>query len=176
MGMIEIKRPIHSTFVIAHDLNASGLTVYASVQNLSPLSPNYLKFWNPTMVVWQTTSVPILLPPVTESPHLYMTVFDHLALSGTNDDLYSVRVVEATTGFADTTFFRFGDACDERMQHVVDFLIPARKEIHRVTDRQVRISCFDADTDGAEVLRVTVAHDPSGAQPEETQLVVTAPV
>lgn len=176
MGMVEIKRPLHSTFVIAHDLNLSGLSVFASIQNLSPSSANYLKFWNPITALWQETSVPVMMPPATQSPHLYLTVFDHLAMSGANDDLYAVRVVEAETHFTDTTFFRFGDACDERMQHVVDFLIPARKEIHRITDRQVRVSCFNAESEGDEVLRVTVSHDPSGAQPEETQIVITAPV
>jgi hypothetical protein len=48
-----------------------------------------------------------------------------------------------------------------------------RKEITRVTDNHIRITCWDAPTAGNKTLQLDVSHDSSGAQPEEIQLNTT---
>ena len=126
-------------------------------------------FWNQTTNAWQTLAVSNQLVEMPSNLGWYTATLSHALMSPLTDDLFAVTVRESTTSFVETSTFRFGDSIDTLISGIAAYLIPARKEVSRLTDQHLRVTAYDALTAGNEVLRLDITHDPSGAQPEETQ-------
>lgn len=161
--MIENNCVANKEFVV-YAVRTPGLSVTYWIQNLD-IDATYLYYFNATTQLWQSGFIANTLTESTV-PGVYIVHVNHTALACQH---CGVGVTEITTSYSDIYTIRFSSV----ETTVLNAVAPMRKEITRVTDNHMRITCWDALTAGNKTLQIDVTHDSSGAQPEEIQLNTT---